>query len=977
MGAPVVIFDPNGVPRHIPIEKAADALAHGGQRGILFNTPDGSQRWIPQNDIHKALQAGGYVADPVDLTINPPGANGQGEGTYKMARPNGDLLHVPYSMVGSAAKLGYVMDQSDRPTYVKDAAADKHLNEGPPMPYGIKIVGRNSAGQPILGSQSLFGDQNSAERFLSKAGEAIGGAVTGLYHGLVEGPQNPEEAKMEAEDPLAGPMDVRISRFITEPMKQRAQATEQSFHALRSDKFPEHLVNPTPEDVARAYAIRNDLYSTAGNALATAIPGVGPFAASLGEQLGAEAGAGDYASAAGSAVGNGLLVMLPDMMKPVTKVLAGAVTSLPEGVRSGIRNTLGVSEKTEDLVDQFEKDSQKVAEENKRIEESNREAQQRVGRARNRAAATHDKATEKYEKGKAEKQANYQQARKDWEAKRDEALRQHRQAREETIDKNKQALGEHLAERDKLVEDKAAAQRELGERQQLEEKIANDQRELTTRLEQAEGQAERVNDAMWDSWRDSVKGQVTSTKPIVDALKGAAQSSLMREGDAADFKQILKESSPADGNASQVAALRDEIAKAQGMQSYDSGTPAQKSGVDNVVKSYGLDPDAADVPEDVDATRIHVWKQQLERAVRAAEKAGKGNIAHAIGQVLDQVRKAEDDLTAKAGPSATAFLNVARESHADMARAFRDVETEPRTAAKMVKQEFAKEAAKAEDIAQALKRVGIHDPRLVRLAGDIETAQARLDEMRKPNDLQKIINAPFPKPPDMATPPTEESFTKKVGKEPEEPDHGQPPESVLNKPEELQPEGLRTPKQKPTQEMPTGEKIPGQIIKFVDRRLRRYGAVGGWVLRLIVGGEALHLLSEGHVSTFGSTVLIGQMGVTLLTDALRKDSILQWLAKPTEEELEMVDKLPPEDAARLRQALLALASAEVKRGATMPTINPAMAKFLLGTTAGQQPSLQQIQAEAAQRKPKAPVGAQPKGYTHIFDTDSGKILPVQ
>jgi len=78
---------------------------------------------------------------------------------------------------------------------------------------------------------------------------------------------------------------------------------------------------------------------------------------------------------------------------------------------------------------------------------------------------------------------------------------------------------------------------------------------------------------------------------------------------------------------------------------------------------------------------------------------------------------------------------------------------------------------------------------------------------------------------------------------------------------------------------------------------------------------------------------------------LRKPSVVAWLAKPTAEEIKMIDSLPPQDAARLRQALVVLASDELSRNvAKMPdTLNPTVARFLLGAGAAQESKKQTIE----------------------------------
>ena len=69
---------------------------------------------------------------------------------------------------------------------------------------------------------------SAARRFLSSAYQAIKQPLAGTYHGLVEGPQNPEEAAIAAH-PFTGPLDLRFERFITGPMKAEARRTAEEW----------------------------------------------------------------------------------------------------------------------------------------------------------------------------------------------------------------------------------------------------------------------------------------------------------------------------------------------------------------------------------------------------------------------------------------------------------------------------------------------------------------------------------------------------------------------------------------------------------------------------------------------------------------------------------------------------------------------------------------------------------------------------
>jgi hypothetical protein len=164
---------------------------------------------------------------------------------------------------------------------------------------GVKVAGFNAAGQPILAPQGPQEPKGSAaRRFLSSAYQAIKQPLAGTYHGLVEGPQNPEEAAIAAH-PFTGPLDLRFERFITGPMKAEARRTAEEWK--QSDPWNLH---------PSAQALEHRQLAL-GHGLATALPLIGPAAAQMGEQVGTEVGRDDYAAAAGTLAGNAALYLTP------------------------------------------------------------------------------------------------------------------------------------------------------------------------------------------------------------------------------------------------------------------------------------------------------------------------------------------------------------------------------------------------------------------------------------------------------------------------------------------------------------------------------------------------------------------------------------------------------------------------------------------------------------------------------------------
>ena len=96
---------------------------------------------------------------------------------------------------------GYTIDKPEKQTklpkgYTLDAPQTAAPDSASTLPKGVRITGKNAAGRPVYAPEEAAKPVGgAASRFVSSAGQAIGGAVSGLYHGVVEGAQNPEEAK--------------------------------------------------------------------------------------------------------------------------------------------------------------------------------------------------------------------------------------------------------------------------------------------------------------------------------------------------------------------------------------------------------------------------------------------------------------------------------------------------------------------------------------------------------------------------------------------------------------------------------------------------------------------------------------------------------------------------------------------------------------------------------------------------------------
>jgi hypothetical protein len=331
-----------------------------------------------------------------------------------------------------------------------------------------------------------------------------------------------------------------------------------------------------------------------------------------------------------------------------------------------------------------------------------------------------------------------------------------------------------------------------------------------------------------------------------------------------------------------------------------------------------------------------------------------------IGQVLDKVRQAEVDLSKAAG--AEGELAKARALHGPFVETFRNSPNTPATVASYVSSKVTPEFTKDARLEQYIGMLAKYDPSIPQIISHIDDLQAGLKALPKGGPLRDKLTVP---PPDPRGP-----FKPPVKKHP----YGEP---------------------EPKETLPDVTKINEENIKFLNDALRRYGKIGPWVFRLLTGGLFEHLF-KGESSTFGGTLMIGQGALVLMTKILRGPGALEWLARPSADDIKVIESLPPKDAARLKQAFKALADEEIRQNPEKSKIkiSPVMAAWLAGGSAkepkkGEKANPADLKKQAddlqhgfhrggfAQHPPDTTPPPAPKpNYTHVFDPDSGQVLPV-
>jgi hypothetical protein len=634
----------------------------------------------------------------------------------------------------------------------------------------------------------------------------------------------------------------------------------------------------------------------------------------------------------GSLIGLGLVHKATGAAREGVGKVAGTLPK-SEIVRQGIRENLGVAEHTKGLVTDFGKASEGVRKQHQAAQEQTFMAQGKVDEANKKAQEALDAKNEKNRKDTNE--ANLKQLKEEAAA-RLKALKQNRAATQERegkpVDHDPGELARVKAENERNL-------RREKMRQKLEGQHIDASKRLDQKFKGAFKKAKSAYDATWNKWRDMVKGQMAPMKSVVDTIK--AQEASMNPQQQSIFRDILQETQPSPEEMTDFERDRDALIKGLGYKAkYDDLPPKRKKDIDTQMIAAGYtnlnDVAVAEVP----ASRLHGWKSQLEKAVR---NTSDGVVRYAVGKVLQQVRTLEGDVSANV-PGAKDQLTKARAITGPYFDAFfKSPEDLPKEAGRSLREqspEYAKQKAEEE----RLKRIAAYDPSITGAAKHVENLQAALKNIPKPKAFQELppkpvhVPKPQPKPLKEFTPETREPTR-----------YGEPEANA------------------PLAEVPD---LKDENVKFINERLRKFGQWGSWVLRLIAGGVAVHV-AHGNMSVLSGDLLIGQTAVTLLTNALRKPSVLDWLAEPSKEDLEMINTLPPQDAVRMREALGALSREEIRQNPKLAKtkIAPSMAAFLAGQAASQQTPQKYQQTATGPNGHK--IGSNDSGNTW-YDVETGK-----
>lgn len=273
-----------------------------------------------------------------------------------------------------------------------------------------------------------------------------------------------------------------------------------------------------------------------------------------------------------------------------------------------------------------------------------------------------------------------------------------------------------------------------------------------------------------------------------------------------------------------------------------------------------------------------------------------GGTYQALKMVRNSLNEAMGNLAEKTG--ATKDLQKARESHTQLMETFSDSPNEPQTNASTALRETTGEYQKEQARQKRLGMLGRYNESLPAKAERIRSLQRTLSEL--PSQQQTATtNKPEPEAPDLKA----------------KPKMGQLKEAPTQKRElEMKAE-------------PEAPVIQHEIREKLEGNLKKYGKVGVGIMRLVLGAGAVGA-GHGGVGSMAERLIIGQGAMSVLSHALRSDSVMEWLSRePAPETQKAIDALPPQDAAKLRQAITSLAIEDAKSGKGSK-VSSASARFL-------------------------------------------------
>ena len=844
-----------------------------------------------------------------------------------LAKKHGGAASIDYDAL--AQKHGGKM-QAASPTTVPDST----------VPKGVRVVGRNAAGRPMYAPEEQAKPAGgAASRFLSSAGQTFGGAVSGLYHGVVEGAQNPEEAKTVQR---TGRVGLLAKRFIGDPMKQQAQQAASEFQQSRT--------------APNKYAVREHREKAAAHALATVLPGVGPWAAQAGEQLGTQVGKGDIAGALGTAAGNVALYEAPHMAKRVAGAGGAAVRGAAEAITGtgprGLRNLAETTVKSN--LDAATKAAEKNTEAAQRHLEQTQDARQATAEREDLRANKVKTADEAARLEHADRAARVKESNARVHAK-------HAAEIEKVRKENARIVEKHQAISKRIAEENAAAEHTLELRRAEEAGLQQDTTKYYAKEDATKVKAKAATDKAWKPWHDKMANVTIDGGEISEPLKRITAIS-------PEVTRMVNQLTPDPEDAppeSQYAKDRAAIMKSQGYkEDYWDLPPEKRAEVDKIASTNGFEPEPIDFNPQagaaIPAEQVHRARSILSKNVYGGKY--EGPLLGEMKQLLKVLDQAETRASMKA--DALDDLKAGRAETQKYQKAFGRERHVPKTQDEIRKKEANPEQFNEENDRERLNAAQVYDPSLVK---DYEKVQARREQLKKmpAEDQLRKGQKQIPAPPSVddwrtgfrlqqePAPPSMDDLRAgyRLKPEPQAPPsaEGTVPQAERVAPPDRPPETVAERKTLGPEEIVASRKAAaaGLAKSLREQGIRRtinalfYTTPGAILAKLL--GRAGYAAMEVAMAP---AILAGSH---VLANLLERPEVVSWISKVTPKDLSLIQNLPEEQRGVFVKNLGELVKDAQKR--KLP-VAQALTAFVAGSsaTASTPKTLQQLRQEALKRQ---------------------------
>jgi hypothetical protein len=764
-----------------------------------------------------------------------------------MFAPDGTVRMVPNNLVETALKSGgqhavEMIDPQGKRRYVPQSMAHQALAAGGKF-------------APISDQIGLPGSPWS--RFFSSAWTPIAGTVKGLVDWA---PTAEEKAKG-----LTTPYDyaMRLPERVVEGQ------VDQGKQALEAAKQARQAKNP--------YERRNAAMLASGHALAAMLPVLGPWAANVGETEGAEIGSGDYAGAAGTAVGNATLALAP---KAAEKVLPASIEVGKAGAKSAAAHVSGATPRV-------------IGELAKKTQEFNR----RAGLDYDAATDKHleqsmDAAHETRGREEAHKYAVGSKAEEITDGESADAAKtrtEHEKAVQEAREHNGRVQAKHAAVSKRIQEENDAAASTLDLRKQQETGLGAETKRYYDQEDAAKAKAKSEENSAWAPWRVKMKTATVDGGEIAARLKTVAQGS-------PEVTRTLRQLQPSAEDAapdSLYAQDRTAIMKSQGFTgNYFDYPAATRAQIDSIAASSGLEPDPIDFDpqagKQIPVEQVHRAQSIIDGQIRSGRF--EGPLLGEMKQVAKALRAAVTRASAESG--ALDSLEAAREATRKYQNAFGKERHLPTTQDEIREKQANPEAYKEREDEERLKKTAAYDPSLVDSYRRVKEMRENLNKLPSEDQLRKgQKQAPQP--------PTVDDLREGYRLKPEP----KPPQNLLTSgpPAERAAASIKPPERvlppdRPAQpalkKINTGD-IESAKKDAIAERAEWIRKRGTWV----AAWPWLHVLGDivrGHIGDVGGAALESAAtiaGVHAVASALEHPMVVKFLSEATAADIAAV---PPE-----------------------------------------------------------------------------------